>query len=69
MGAVAPSHGNGIRGANRAGNPGWKKKKNDTIAGVSHWDRPRTKDHRTRHVYTEVTADILTADHLDISIQ
>ena len=22
MGAVAPSHGNGIRGANRAGNPG-----------------------------------------------
>ena len=56
MGAVASGHGTGIRGTSRASNQGRRRvHKSYIIAGVSHWDRPRIKHHRSRHVSTGVT--------------
>ena len=69
MRAVASDHGTEIRGTSRAANQDRRVKKSYIIAGVSHWNRPRTKHHRSRHVSTGATDDILTTQHLNIFIQ
>ena len=43
-------------------------KKSYIIAGVPHRDQPKNKRHRSRHVSTGVTDDILTAHHLNVQV-